>query len=100
MAVTATQVATWSKVPVPTGDDLAHLERVIAAVEEHVAEHFYVSDPLTSAQEQAIIIQSARLWRRRDTPEGVLAFDELGAVRISRIDPDVSWLLDRKVAFG
>jgi hypothetical protein len=93
-------VQLWTKIEPLVGSDSNLLDRVIVAVREHVEAHYYVSDPLTDAQEQAIMLQAARLWRRRDTPEGVLAFDELGTVRISRLDPDVAWLLDRKVIFG
>ncbi len=38
-------------------------------------------------------IQAARLFRRKDSPEGVLASPEWGAVRMTRIDPDVEALI-------
>lgn len=93
MAVTAANVALWGKFTLPAADELALLDRVIAAVTEHIYEHYRVSNPMTDTQELAIILQSARLWKRRDTPEGVIAFDELGAVRVSRLDPDVDMML-------
>lgn len=34
-----------------------------------------------------------RLWRRKDSPAGVEAFTEQGAVYVSRNDPDVAQLL-------
>lgn len=98
--VTAANVATWSKLTLPTGGELALLELVIAAVTEHVETHYTVSDPLTDSQELAIVLQCSRLWRRRDTPEGVIAFDELGAVRISKLDPDVDMLLRPQWGFA
>jgi len=36
---------------------------------------------------------AARLWRRRNSPEGVAAFTADGAVYVSRNDPDVALLL-------
>jgi hypothetical protein len=42
---------------------------------------------------EATIIQAARLYRRKDSPEGVLGSAEWGAVHVSRIDPDVQALL-------
>lgn len=47
-------------------------------------------------------IQAARLYRRKDSPEGVLGNAEWGAVRVSRIDPDVQAMLDpyRKGGFA
>lgn len=42
--------------------------------------------------EQATLIQAARLYRRKDSPEGVTGSAEWGVVRLSRRDPDV-WML-------
>lgn len=36
---------------------------------------------------------AARLWRRKDSPSGVEAFTDQGAVYVSRNDPDVAQLL-------
>lgn len=36
---------------------------------------------------------AARLHRRRNSPAGVEAFNELGAVYVSRRDPDIAMLL-------
>jgi hypothetical protein len=41
---------------------------------------------------QATIILASRLFKRLDTPLGV-SFDELGALRVGRIDPDVEKLV-------
>ena len=43
---------------------------------------------------QATYIQAMRLYRRKDSPEGVLGNSEWGALRVSRVDPDVQALLD------
>lgn len=43
---------------------------------------------------QAELIQAARLWKRRETPLGVLGSTDLGVYsRISAVDPDVQALL-------
>lgn len=42
---------------------------------------------------EATKIQAARLYRRKDSPEGVLASAEWGAVRMTRMDPDVEALI-------
>lgn len=98
MAITAADVAAWGRLTLPDQftDDRNLMDRVVDAVIEHIAEHYEVSTPLSPAQEQAALIQAARLWRRRDTPEGVIAFDEIGAVRLSRLDTDVAMLLTPK----
>lgn len=94
MAVTAADVAEWIKITVPTGTDLEALERVVAAVTVHVGKYHTAPDPVTEDWEQALIMQSARLIKRRTSPEGVIAFDELGAIRVSRLDNDVAALLE------
>lgn len=44
---------------------------------------------------EAALLKAARLWTRKDSPQGVAGFGEFGVVRISRAkDPDVAELLD------
>jgi hypothetical protein len=50
----------------------------------------YVPDDII----QAAYIQAARLYRRKDSPEGILGSSEWGAARVSRVDPDVQALTD------
>ncbi|MBW8087758.1 phage gp6-like head-tail connector protein [Streptomyces hygroscopicus subsp. hygroscopicus] len=38
---------------------------------------------------QATAIQALRLYKRKDSPEGILGSAEWGAVRMGRVDPDV-----------
>jgi hypothetical protein len=45
--------------------------------------------------ELACILQSERLFKRYDSPTGVLGFGDIGAIRVSRqMDPDVAQLLN------
>jgi hypothetical protein len=50
--------------------------------------------------EQATLIQAARLFRRKDSPEGVTGSAEWGVVRLSRRDPDVWALIEHFVLPG
>lgn len=43
---------------------------------------------------QACKILAARLYRRKDSPDGVAGSDQWGPIRVSREDPDVRTLLD------
>ena len=43
---------------------------------------------------QATLIQATRLFRRKDSPEGVTGSAEWGAIRLSRVDPDVAALVE------
>lgn len=46
-----------------------------------------------SAVSQANLLQSSRLYRRKDSPEGVAGSSEWGLVRVPNLDPDVKALL-------
>ena len=47
-----------------------------------------------TAIKQACILQSARYYKRSDSPMGVAGFDAMGAVRLSNVDPDIYTLLE------
>lgn len=49
---------------------------------------------------EAALIQAARLYRRKDSPEGVTGSAEWGVVRLSRRDPDVWNLIEPFVLPG
>jgi hypothetical protein len=49
---------------------------------------------------QACVIQAARLFRRKDSPEGVTGSAEWGVVRLSRRDPDVWALIEHFIVPG
>lgn len=49
---------------------------------------------------QATLIQAARLYRRKDSPEGVTGSAEWGVVRLSRRDPDVWALIEHYILPG
>ena len=50
--------------------------------------------------EQATVIQASRLYKRKDSPEGVTGSAEWGVVRLSRRDPDVWALIEHYVLPG
>lgn len=43
---------------------------------------------------QATLLSAARLFKRKDSPEGLTGSTEWGAVRVSRVDPDVQALIE------
>ena len=43
----------------------------------------------------ACVIQSLRYFKRLDSPLGVAGFGEMGAIRVSKVDPDVAAMLSR-----
>lgn len=50
--------------------------------------------------ELATRMQAARLYRRKDSPQGVLTSADWGSVRVSRVDPDVQALIAHLVIPG
>ncbi|MFH8528112.1 phage gp6-like head-tail connector protein [Streptomyces tendae] len=50
--------------------------------------------------EQATLIQASRLYKRKDSPEGVMGSSEWGVVRLSRRDPDVWALIEHFILPG
>lgn len=68
------------------------------------------ADPPIEAQEPAPIVPdsvreatlmlTSRLFRRRLSPEGVSDFGEFGAVRVSRVDPDIERLITPARSWG
>ena len=43
---------------------------------------------------QAAVMDSAHLYRRRDSLDGTIAWGEMGAIRVGRSDPDVERAYD------
>lgn len=58
-------------------------------------------DPATRHPEvvEAIMILASRLFARRNSPEGVTSWPDLGIVRIVAHDPDITSLLERHMDF-
>lgn len=100
MAISAAEVAAHGGFSVPVGGGLVELERMIAAVTDCLERHFYMSDPMTDAQELAIIMQSYRLYNRRGDASGIQAFADITARSITGLDKDVVELLDAKYNFA
>ena len=51
-------------------------------------------DSVPTAITQACVIQASRIFKRLDSPLGVMSFGDMGAMRVSRyLDPDVEQLV-------
>ena len=98
--VTAHQVAAHGGFSTPVGSDLEEMERIISAVTDTLSRHFYMSDPMSDAQELAIIMQSYRLYNRKGDASGIQAFADITARSITGLDKDVIELLDQRINFA
>jgi hypothetical protein len=47
---------------------------------------------LPDALYEAALLDSARIYRRRDSLDGTVAWGDMGAIRVGRADPDVERL--------
>lgn len=50
--------------------------------------------------EQAAALQATRLFKRKDSPEGVTGSAEWGVIRLARVDPDVRALIEKLILPG
>ena len=57
-----------------------------------VGEFGFASIPI--AIKQATILAALRAYKRYESPTGVLGFSDMGVVRVGRMDPDVTRLID------
>mgnify|MGYP001080248667 CR=1 FL=1 len=55
-----------------------------------------------TAIKQATVLLSARIFKRNDSPGGVMGFGDLGVVRVSRMDPDIDRMIQpyKKIRFA
>ena len=47
--------------------------------------------------QEAIVLLASRLYKRRNSPEGVAGWGDVGVIRITASDPDIARLLEHKL---
>lgn len=92
--ITAQDVFEWMGTPSVTDNKLAQMNKVVRGVIARISRGwespgFGVDDDWKLAH----IMQSARIWKRGSSPEGVIANDQFGTVRVTRIDADIADML-------
>lgn len=70
------------------------LRRALDATTSWVAERVYAESMDRPEVHEAIILGASRLYKRRQSPEGVAGWGDLGVVRIVMSDPDIARLLE------
>lgn len=90
MTVTAADVRDWITSGATTDVSIPseQLERCLAAVEAHLAVAYDAPDPTTDDWDQAVIMLTARVYSRRNSPTGLAGLTDFGPVRVGRIDFD------------
>lgn len=91
-------VKVWAKLDLARTDDDGVLDQVVAAVVAQV--DAYPNAPRTAdggwadSTRLAAVMLAARLFKRRNSPQGVEAFTSEGAaVYVARYDPDIARIL-------
>ena len=67
---------------------------------QDTADPYYYDEVVPDNLREAVLLQTARQFRRRLSPEGVAGFGDFGAVRVSRVDPDVEQLIVMNRSWG
>jgi Phage gp6-like head-tail connector protein len=71
----------------------ASLSRALEAASDWVESRVYPESVRAPEVRQAVLLLASRLYKRRNSPDGVAGWDDGGAVRILRVDPDVERLI-------
>jgi len=76
------------------------LERALTAATAWVRERVMPARFEDDEVQEAIVLLASRLFKRRQSPEGVAGFGELGVIRILARDPDIELLLEHKLDYS
>lgn len=79
-----------------TRDD-AILSSSLEVAKSWVEFRVYASSLPTPEVQEAILLMASRLYKRRQSPEGIAGWDDLGVVRILSNDPDINNLLSAHI---
>lgn len=95
--LTRGELGAWLKLGPQQEVDAAILDTICAATTAFVNDLPHVrADQATqwaAGTRAGALMLAARLWRRRNSPEGVASFAEAGVSFVARYDPDVTRLL-------
>ena len=83
----------------------AHLAHCLDVATAWVEDRVYVEPDAGYARRhpevtEAILLIASRLYARRNSPEGVAGWGDLGVIRVIARDPDVEALLERHIDYG
>lgn len=74
-----------------------NLGRSLRAATAWVAERVNADLLEDDETQEAIVLLASRLYKRRNSPEGVAGWGDLGMIRIVASDPDIARLLEHKL---
>lgn len=74
-----------------------NLERSLTAATSWIRERVYANCFDDDETQEAIVLLASRLYKRRNSPEGVAGWGDLGVIRVVASDPDIHRLLEHKL---
>lgn len=84
-----------------TTKDDALLAICLQAAGDWIYDRVYTDRIHRSEVQEAILLLASRLYKRRQSPEGVAGWDEMsGVIRVISRDPDVERLIEQHLAVG
>lgn len=93
LAPDAAALQQWMGVKDPQPDVMARMIESVAAARGMIETRCTVPATYPDAMRTAVLITAHRLYTRKDSPDGVASFGELGAVNVSTFDGDVEKLI-------
>lgn len=91
MTLSLADVKAWGKITTSSEDAL--IQRVLDAVIDRAETDYDLPIEYPPSVHLALCMSCARLWHRRDTPQGITPASEFGQIRIGSFDADVDNLL-------
>lgn len=91
MAITSDEVRAWSSIVANDDATVAALNEAVATANGLIARRCvdFPSGVWPPEVHTAALIQAARIYKRRGSPEGVANFGDFGPVVVARLDPDI-----------
>jgi len=94
MTITSDDVFSWMGTPTVTEAATESMTKVVDAISANIAKTHTEPEFEDPDYDLGITMQCARVWKRKSSPEGVIANSEFGAIRVTRLDPDIERMLD------
>jgi hypothetical protein len=94
---TLTEVRSFLRMAPDPESDAVITSALAAAIDYGVGRYSKVYPPdeaaaLPDSGHYACLLHASRLYRRRDSTDGTIAWSETGAMRVGRVDPDIDAL--------
>lgn len=97
---TPAELGAWLKIPADTiTAKTAELTLCLEAAIDDLTERCNLPAAWNRKVKLACLMQAARYWKRKDSPEGVAGFGDLGPIRVMSFDPDVERMVGRYLKF-